>query len=127
MLTEGFICSTLSSAHPTSSSATNANLSSQGIFEHNLSPVPALRSSYKQSSTSPNCLALTSTHIFAAQNLKAVINVYNREKGNLEVRVPFNEKISSLAAIGGPDHAGAMGTLVLGLETGRLFLWEVQL
>lgn len=120
MLTESFVCSTTAVSQPASKAAAH------GIFEHTLSPVPSVRSSFKHSSALPNCLSLTSTHVFAAQDQKAVVHVYNRERGSLEARVPFNDKISSLALIGVNEYEGQLGTLVLGMGAGRLLLWEVS-
>ncbi|KAL2044559.1 hypothetical protein ABVK25_012387 [Lepraria finkii] len=57
-------------------------------------------------------------HIFAAQADKAVINVYTREKGNQEATVPFPDRIRSLA------HADGAEILVIGMEEGKLLLWE---
>ncbi|KAI9718012.1 MAG: Pre-rRNA-processing protein ipi3 [Chrysothrix sp. TS-e1954] len=118
MLTESFISS--SSAPPTLTSNTNANLKDAGIFVHTYQPQPALKSTFKKSATEPCCLALNSSHIFAAQKGKAVIHVYNREKGNQEATVPFPERICSITLI-------ANGTIVvLGLEGGGILLWELM-
>lgn len=94
-----------------------------GIRCYDFQPRPALKSSLKKSSTHPNSLAVSASHIFAAQAEKAVIHVYNREKGNQEAIVPFPEKIKSIALAGDFDGAGV---LVLGTEGGRVILWEVN-
>ncbi|KAL9581212.1 MAG: hypothetical protein Q9212_004038, partial [Teloschistes hypoglaucus] len=118
MLTENFIASTRSIEKK--AQATTAK--DIGIHLHEFQPIPSLRSSFKKSSTQPNCLAVNATHIFTAQADKSVVHVYNRERGNQEAVVPFQEKITCLA-LAGPYHGA--GTLVLGTEGGRLILWEL--
>ena len=115
MLTESFVASTLSPERL-------RNLVATGIFLHDFQPLPALSSSFKKSSTNPNCLAISTTHIFAAQADKAVVHVYSRENNNQEAVVPFPEKLHSIALAGESDGTG---TLVLGTEGGRVILWEV--
>lgn len=116
MLSESFVASTLSSAQtPT------ATLRDVGICVQEFLPSPQLRSTFKKSSTTPNCLAVSPSHIFAAQAEKAVVHVYSREKGNQEALVPFPERIRSIAIAGGKYG----DVLVLGTEGGRLILWEV--
>ena len=90
------------------------------IFQYELQPLPAQRASFKKSATRPHGLAVSRTHIFAAQADKAVIHVYDREKGNQEAVVPFKEKVTSLAL------ACDDTVLVMGTEEGRLYLWEVR-
>ncbi|KAH0612568.1 uncharacterized protein H6S33_008948 [Morchella sextelata] len=75
--------------------------------------------SFKRSSTLKNCLAVTPSHIFAAQSDKAVINIYNRSKQNLESTVPFQEKFTVIEASGGSGAFLAGGT-----DSGRLTIWE---
>ena len=118
MLTESFIASTLTSERG-STSASSA-LRDVGICLHELQPHLTPRHSYKKSSTSRNCLAISESHIFAAQAEKAVIHVYNREKGNQEATVPFPEHIHSLAYAG-----SGSALLVIGTAEGRLILWEL--
>ncbi|KAL9063126.1 MAG: hypothetical protein Q9157_008403 [Trypethelium eluteriae] len=114
MLTELFIAST-SGIHQSPSSVAIKDAS---IFIHEFQPLPAIRTSFKKSATAPHCLAASASHIFAAQAEKAVVHVYNRDKGNQEALVPFPERIHSLAL-------AADGTiLILGTEGGRIFLWE---
>lgn len=116
MLSESFIASTLSSAKtPT------ATLRDVGICLQEFQPSPQLRSTFKKSSTSTNCLAVTPSHIFSAQADKAVVHVYSREKGNQEALVPFPERIRSIAVA----DAKYGDVLILGTEGGRLILWEV--
>lgn len=116
MISESFIAATLSSAK-----TTTATLRDVGICVHEFQPAPQLRSTFKKSSTTPNCLAVSPSHIFAAQAEKAVVHVYSREKGNQEALVPFPERIRSIAVVGA-KHGDV---LVLGTEGGRLILWEV--
>ncbi|KAL2868454.1 putative ribosomal assembly complex component Ipi3 [Aspergillus lucknowensis] len=117
MLSECFVASTLASAKtPTSSS-----LRDVGICVHELQPSATLRSTFKKSSTAPNCLAVSASHVFAAQSEKAIVHVYSREKGSQEATVPFPERIRSIAATGSKNG----DIVVLGTEGGRLILWEV--
>ena len=115
MLTESFVASTLNPEKPSNSTIT-------GIHLLDFQPLPALKSTFKKSSTNSNCLAVSPSHIFAAQSDKAVVHVYSRERNNQEAVVPFPEKIHSLALSG---ESGGAGTLVLGTEGGRIILWEV--
>lgn len=116
MLTESFVASTL---NPEKSSNTVAT----GIHHHDFQPIPALKSTFKKSSTAPNCLAVHPTHVFAAQADKAVVHVYSRERNNQEAVVPFPERIHSIVLAGESDGAGI---LVLGIEGGSVILWEVR-
>lgn len=119
MLSESFVASLLASEKVPASAA----LRDAGICIHELQPACALRSTFKKSSTGPNGLAVTPTHVFAAQVDKAVVHVYSRLKGNQEATVPFPERIRSIVAAGGPNG----DVLVIGTEGGRLILWEVCL
>lgn len=89
------------------------------IFVHEYQPSGTQRAMFKKSATPQNCLAVSSSHIFAAQAGKAVVHVYNREKGNQEATIPFTERINCLTLA--CDDA----VLVLGTTEGRIFLWEV--
>jgi pre-rRNA-processing protein IPI3 len=89
------------------------------IFVHEYQPSGVQQAMFKKSATPQNCLAVSSTHIFAAQTGKAVVHVYNREKGNHEATIPFTERINCLTLA--CDDA----VLVLGTAEGRIFLWEV--
>lgn len=115
MLTESFIASTLNPEKP-------SNNVIAGVHCYDLQPLPGLKSTFKKSSTNTNCLAVSPTHVFAAQADKAVIHVYSRERNNQEAVVPFPEKIHSIALAGESDGAEM---LVLGTEGGRVILWEV--
>ena len=119
MLTESFIISTLNP----SKQAQASHSKDLGIHLHDYQPNSSLKSSLKKSSTHPNCLAASASHIFAAQSEKAVVHTYNRELGSLEAVVPFPERIRSLAFAG--DAEQDVGVLVLGTEAGGLVLWEV--
>lgn len=89
------------------------------IFIHEFQPVRTQRSVFKKSATLPQCLVFSQTHIFAAQADKAVVHVYDRERGNQTATVPFPERITCLALA--CDEA----VLVLGTAEGRVFIWEV--
>ncbi|RAK92605.1 ribosomal assembly complex component Ipi3 [Aspergillus costaricaensis CBS 115574] len=116
MLSECFIASTLAS----SKAPASATLRDVGVCVHEFQPTLNLRSTFKKSSTAANCLAVSPSHVFAAQSEKAIVHVYSREKGNQEAIVPFPERIRSIAVAGGKNG----DVLVLGTEGGRLILWE---
>ncbi|KAI9716116.1 MAG: hypothetical protein M1812_005543 [Candelaria pacifica] len=121
MLSELLVASTLSS----DKSATSSVARDAGIHIHALHPSPTLNTVFKKSSTPTNCLAVSTTHVFAAQAEKAVVHVYSREKGSQEIIIPFAERIRSVALAGDADGAGV---LVLGTESdggGRVILWEI--
>ncbi|KAF2467199.1 WD40 repeat-like protein [Lindgomyces ingoldianus] len=114
MLTEQFIASISASTKPNAGVTKDA-----GIFFHEFQPLPAQRYVFKKSATPPNCLAVSRSHIFAAQAEKAVVHIYSREKGNQEAIVPFQERIRSIA-LASKDTA-----LLLGMESGRILAWEI--
>ncbi|PWY82228.1 ribosomal assembly complex component Ipi3 [Aspergillus heteromorphus CBS 117.55] len=116
MLSECFIASTLASGKVPAS----ASLRDVGVCVHEFQPTLNLRSTFKKSSTAARCLAVSPSHVFAAQAEKAIVHVYSREKGNQEAIVPFPERIRSIAVAGGKNG----DVLVLGTEGGRLILWE---
>lgn len=115
MLVENYIVAT-NNLLKSSQSATSKN---EGIFIYELQPESTLRTKFKNSSTSVNALATSSTHIFAAQTEKAVVHVYSREKQAQESTISFPARIHSLTLIG--DEV-----LVLGTADGRLILWELS-
>lgn len=115
MLSEHFIASI---GTPAKAPGTNV-AKDAAIFVHETQPTAGQRAIFKRSATPPNCLAVSSTHIFAAQIEKAVVHVYSREKGNQEATVPFTERITCLVL------ACEDAVLVLGTREGRIFLWEV--
>jgi pre-rRNA-processing protein IPI3 len=117
MLSEHFIASVGSSTKTLSSH----HIKDAGIFLYELQPLAAQKSLFKKSSTAQNCLAVSETHIFAAQAEKAVIHVYNRAKGNQEAIVPFPQQITAI-------HLAADDSLlILGTASGQILLWEVCL
>lgn len=89
-----------------------------GIYSHTVTPSYAVKGSFKKSAAPAGCLAVSETHVFAAQDQKAHVHVYSRQRGNQELLVPFPERIRSLALAG--------DVLVLGTAEGRLILWEVS-
>lgn len=121
MLSESFVASLLTST--TAPAASSSALKDVGICTYEFQPNASLRTALKKSSTDPNCLAVSASHVFAAQAGKAVVHVYSRERGNQEATIPFPERIRSIAIAGGKDEGAAV--LVLGTEGGRLILWEV--
>jgi hypothetical protein len=119
MLTEVFIASTgVPAGNSPKSSAANKNL---GIYLHELQPLPRVKSTFKKSNTRSNGIAVSASHIFAAQAEGAVVHVYDRERGGLEAVIPFSEAIECLVYAGNYDGAGV---IALGTARGRLMLWE---
>lgn len=90
-----------------------------GIYAHSLWPTFAAKSTFKKSATPPHCLAVSNTHVFAAQHEKAYVHVYSRLRGNQEAFVAFPERIRCLTLAG--------NVLVLGTVEGRIMLWEVSI
>jgi pre-rRNA-processing protein IPI3 len=89
------------------------------IFVNAFQPASGTQTIFKKSATAANCLAVSESHIFAAQVDKAVVHVYSREKNNQEATVPFPERITALLLV------CQNAVLVLGTTDGRLFAWEV--
>lgn len=89
-----------------------------GIYCQSLTPSYAVKSTFKKSATRPNCLAISDSHVFAAQNEKSQIHVYSRDRGTQEVTVTLGERIQSLALLG--------DVLAVGTTDGSLVLWEVS-
>jgi pre-rRNA-processing protein IPI3 len=118
MLSEHFAASV--SAAAVAPKAASNSVKDVGISIFESQPHSGQRATFKKSNTPPNCLAVSPSHIFAAQADKAVVNVYNREKGNQEATVPFQERITCLAL------ACDDTVLVLGSQTGRIFIWETH-
>lgn len=115
MLTEQFVAAISASTKPNTGLTKDA-----GIFVHEYQPLAAQRHIFKKSATAPNGIAVSSSHIFAAQADKAIVHVYSREKGNQEAIVPFPERIHSIAL------AAQDTVLLLGTESGRILAWEVS-
>ncbi|KAJ4384194.1 Pre-rRNA-processing protein ipi3 [Didymella sp. IMI 355093] len=114
MLTEQFVAAISGSTKPNTGVTKD-----QGIFIHEFQPLAAQRNVFKKSATAQNGIAVSSTHIFAAQTEKAIVHVYSREKGNQEAIVPFPERIHSIAL------AAQDTVLLLGAESGRVLAWEI--
>ncbi|KAJ4286111.1 Pre-rRNA-processing protein ipi3 [Kalmusia sp. IMI 367209] len=114
MLTEQFVASI-----STQTKANTGVTKDVGIFLHEFQPLAAQRHVFKKSATAPNGLAVSSSHIFAAQSEKAVVHVYSRAKGNQEAIVPFPERIHSIAL------AAKDTVLLVGTESGRVLAWEI--
>ncbi|PNY30078.1 Pre-rRNA-processing protein IPI3 [Tolypocladium capitatum] len=87
-----------------------------GIYTHSVNPSWAVKATFKKSSAPPHSLAVSDTHVFAAQDQKAHVHVYSRLRGTQEALVPFQERIRCLTLAG--------DVLVLGTAEGRLMLWE---
>lgn len=115
MLTEHFVASISAHTKPNTGVTKDA-----GIFFHEYQPLANQRHVFKKSATAPNCLAVSTSHIFAAQADKAVVHVYSREKANQEAIVPFPERIHSIAL------AANDTVLLLGTASGRILGWEVS-
>lgn len=116
MLSEQFVASISPSATKVNTSTTK----DVGVFVFESQPHSSQRAAFKKSSTNPACLAVSPSHVFAAQADKAVVHVYSREKGSQEATVPFPERITCLAL------ACEETVLILGSDTGRIFLWETH-
>lgn len=114
MLSEHFIASTGTAAKTVSTSIAK----DAGVFLHEFQPLLQQRAVFKKSATPTNGLAISESHVYAAQIDKGVVHVYNREKGNQEAIVPFTDKISAIAL------ACNDTVLILGTIDGRIFLWE---
>ncbi|KAF1830419.1 WD domain-containing protein [Decorospora gaudefroyi] len=114
MLIEQFVAAISASTKPNTGVTKDA-----GIFVHEFQPLAAQRHVFKKSATAPNGLAVSASHIFAAQSDKAMVHVYSREKGNQEALVPFPERIHSIAL------AAQETVLLLGTESGRVLAWEI--
>lgn len=89
-----------------------------GIYTHSLWPTFAAKSTFRKSATPPNCLAVSDTHVFAAQHEKGYVHVYSRLRGNQEAFVAFPERIRCLTLAG--------DVLIVGTVEGRIMLWEVS-
>jgi pre-rRNA-processing protein IPI3 len=113
MLTEDFISTV--SGPPL---APNTSVSKEiGIHHHTLRPTYGVCSVFKKSSVPANGLAVSASHIFAAQADKAHIHVYSRARGNMEAMIPLGERIRCVAL--------EEDVLLMGTVEGRLILWEV--
>lgn len=91
-----------------------------GIFVHEFQPLAAQRHVFKKSAAARNGLAVSTSHLYTAQEGKAIVHVYSKDRGNQEAIVPFPERIHSIAL------AAKDTTLLLGTESGRVLAWEVS-
>ncbi|KAK4993050.1 Pre-rRNA-processing protein ipi3 [Elasticomyces elasticus] len=121
MLTENFIASISAPTNANTNASSTATAKDAAIFLYELQPSSGPRSLFKKSATLQNGLAVSESHVFAAQEGKAVVHVYNREKGSQEATVPFLERICSVSS------ACDDTVLVVGTEGGRVILWESHL
>ncbi|CAF3501344.1 hypothetical protein SNK03_000337 [Fusarium graminearum] len=118
MLSQKFI-STVSGPPLAANTAVSKDV---GMYSHSLTPSHTIKSTFKKSSAPVNGLAVSQTHIFAAQDQKAHVHVYPIPADNHNTAVapcalvPFPERIRCLAIVG--------QVLVVGSTEGRLFLWE---
>ena len=115
MLTETFVAGT---ENPEKAS----NRSVTGVHFHEFQPALKLKSTFKRSSIRPHCLAVSDTHVLAAQADKAVVHVYSCEGKNAELKVFFPEKVRSIVLAG---HENGGGILIMGTERGEINTWEV--
>lgn len=115
MLIETFVAATQDPEKP-------SNRTSTGIHIHQLQPESKLEATFKKSSVKPKSIAISHSHVFAAQADKGVVNVYSRERKNQETVIPFPDKIRSIAIAG---HETGLGTLILGTDSGGLITWQV--
>jgi pre-rRNA-processing protein IPI3 len=91
------------------------------IFEFSVNPRFAVSSVFKKSSTVRSGLALSDSHVFAAQTDKAAIHVYERVKGKQEATIPLPEKATAV------ETAGECGELlVIGTDEGNVLVWSVR-
>jgi len=88
------------------------------IYAHTLSPGYSVKATFKKSATPARCLAVSDSHIFAAQHEKAYIHVYSRIRGNQETFVPLPERVQCVTLVA---HV-----LIVGTVEGRIMLWEVR-
>lgn len=114
MLSEGFV-SAICGAPLSSNTGVAKDV---GIYCHALSPTYTVKSTFKKSSAPVRCLAVSETHVFAAQHEKAYVHAYSRLRGNQEAFVAFPERIRCLTLTG--------DILILGTAEGRIMLWEVR-
>ncbi|KAK7754654.1 Pre-rRNA-processing protein ipi3 [Diatrype stigma] len=125
MLTESYF-SSVSGPPITNNTAVAKDV---GIYEHTLHPSHATPSTFKKSSVPRHGLAVSDTHVFAAQDDKSTVHVYARGSGggrggggggggnHQEAVVTFPERIRSVLLQG--------DVLFLGTQEGRIIVWEV--
>ncbi|CAK7215321.1 Pre-rRNA-processing protein ipi3 [Sporothrix bragantina] len=91
------------------------------IYHQTLSPAHSVQATFKKSATPIGGLAVSTAHIFAAQQDRAYVHVYSRLRGGQETFVPMPEKVRCLA-VAGDDGS----VVVAGTAEGRLLLWETR-
>ncbi|RVD90132.1 uncharacterized protein DFL_001108 [Arthrobotrys flagrans] len=106
------------SSHPPSSSGASASPEAY-ISLHDLHSFTQT-STFKRSCTPANSLAVSPTHIFAAQSDKSVLNVYNRSKNSLETTVPLPEQLTAVTC------SSNGGIVAMGTASGRVNIWETS-
>ncbi|KAF3202550.1 Pre-rRNA-processing protein ipi3 [Orbilia oligospora] len=106
------------SSHPPSSSGASASPEAY-ISLHDLHSFTQT-STFKKSCTPSNSLAISPTHIFAAQSDKTVLNVYNRTKNSLETTVPLPEQLTAVTC------SSNGGIVAMGTASGRVNIWETS-
>lgn len=114
MLTEQFV-STISGPPIAANTAVSKEI---GIYVQTISPAFSTKATFKKSSCPRHGLAVSETHIFAAQDQKAHVHVYSRARGHQEALISFTERVRSIALAG--------NVLIVGTIEGRLILWEVR-
>ncbi|CAK7236914.1 Pre-rRNA-processing protein ipi3 [Sporothrix curviconia] len=91
------------------------------IYHQTLSPAHSVQATFKKSATPVGGLAVSTAHVFAAQQDRAYVHVYSRLRGGQETFVPMPEKVRCLA-VAGDDGS----IVVVGTAEGRLLLWETR-
>ncbi|KAK6341903.1 Pre-rRNA-processing protein ipi3 [Orbilia blumenaviensis] len=105
-------------SHPPPSSGASASPEAY-ISLHNLHTFTQT-STFKKSCTPQNSLALSPTHVFAAQSDKSVLNVYNRSKNQLETTIPLPEQLTAVTC------SSSGGIVAMGTNSGRVNVWETS-
>ncbi|KAI9889519.1 MAG: Pre-rRNA-processing protein ipi3 [Vezdaea aestivalis] len=109
------------SVKPGSSSTSLKGATIQILSVHNASHA---RETFKNCCAVPGGLAVSSSHVFAAQKDKAVVHVYSRSKRNQETLAILPERVTCLTFVG-EEADGGVGVLIVGTEEGRIVLWQV--
>jgi hypothetical protein len=119
MLSEHFVISTLGFSKASTSDLKDSNIQ---LYDHKSTSIPF--ATFKKTSTAPNALSISPSHVYAAQAQKATVHVYSREKRNQEAVVAFPERVRCIHFVGDVKDGG-VGILIVGTEEGRLVIWEV--
>lgn len=91
------------------------------IYHQTLSPAHSVQATFKKSATPVGGLAVSTAHVFAAQQDRAYVHVYSRLRGGQETFVPMPDKLRCVT-LAGDDQS----ILVAGTVEGRLILWETR-